>query len=151
PAGQGWYDLYTGKYFEGEQKIKADAAYERVPVFIKAGSIIPTGPEVQYVGEKSDDELIIFVYKGKDGSFTLYEDDGTTYAYEKGGFSEIRFGYDEEKGTLTIADRKGQYDGMIKSRSFIIKVIDADHPTPMQFDRKGIRIRYAGKEITKRI
>lgn len=151
PSGQGWYDLYSGKYFEEGQRIKADAPYERVPVFIKAGSIIPTGPEVQYVGEKRDDELIIFIYKGKDASFSLYEDDGTTYAYEKGGYTEIGFDYDEEKGILTIAERKGQYEGMLKSRSFIIKVIDADHPLPMEFDRKGIRIRYSGKAITKKI
>jgi alpha-D-xyloside xylohydrolase len=84
PAGQGWYDLYSGKYFDGGKTIIADAPYERMPVFVKAGSIIPTGADIQYTSEKPADVITLFVYTGRDASFSLYEDEGTNYNYEQG-------------------------------------------------------------------
>ena len=84
PAGQGWYDLYSGKYFNGGQKINADAPYERMPVFVKEGSIIPFGADLQYTAEKPADTIILYVYTGKDAQFDLYEDEDTNYNYEKG-------------------------------------------------------------------
>ena len=89
PGGTGWYNLYTGKYVEVGDTIIAQAEYERMPVFVKAGSILPTGPELQYTDEKPADEITLHVYTGADGSFSLYEDEGTNYNYEKGAFSII--------------------------------------------------------------
>lgn len=123
PAGQGWYDLYTGQYLEGGQTITAAADYERVPVYVKAGSVIPTGPALQYTSEKAADPLTLYVYTGKDADFTLYEDEGTNYNYEKGKFTEILFSWDEENKRLSIGDRKGAFAGMLQKRSFRIVLI----------------------------
>ena len=148
PKGQGWYDIYTGKYFEGGQTINADASYERMPVFAKAGSIIPTGPAVQYTSEKPADPITLYVYGGKDGSFTLYEDEDVNYNYEKAKFSEIKFSYNQLANTLTVDDRKGSFNGMMKSRTFYIKLISKEHPGAISFDEKeGVRVKYNGKKV----
>lgn len=148
PAAQGWYDLYSGKYFTGGQTITADAPYEKVPVFVKEGSIIPAGPELQYVAEKPADPITLFVYSGKDASFRLYEDEGVNYNYENGDFSEISFTYNEASKTLTIGERKGAFAGMLKTRTFNIVLITKDKPAGMQFDIKPAKTaRYAGKQL----
>ena len=90
PKCAGWYDLYSGKWYAGGQKIIADAPYERMPVFVKAGSIIPFGPELQYTSEKPADTITLNIYTGADASFNLYEDEGTNYNYEKGAFALFR-------------------------------------------------------------
>jgi len=153
PAGQGWYDLYSGKFHEGGQAITTDAGYERVPVFVKAGSIIPAGPALQYTSEKPADPLTLFVYTGKDAVFSLYEDEGVNYNYEKGKFTEIPFMYDNATRTLTIGDRKGGFDGMLKTRTIYIKVIRAMQAVPFAFDGKdaGRKIEYKGKKIVIRL
>ncbi|HEY1113054.1 MAG TPA: TIM-barrel domain-containing protein, partial [Chitinophagaceae bacterium] len=117
PKGQGWYDLYTGKRFEGGQKVKADAPYERMPLFVKEGSIIPFGPDLQYTDEKPSDTLTLRVYTGRNASFSLYEDGGTTYDYEKGAYSVIPFTYNESTKSLTIGERKGSFPQMIARRT----------------------------------
>ena len=152
PAGQGWYDLYTGKYTEGGQTITAAAAYERMPVLVKAGSVIPAGPMMQYTSEKPADPLTIYVYAGRDGSFSLYEDEGTNYDYEKGKFSEIDFTYDDKSKTLRIAGRKGGFDGMLKTRTFYIRYITKEHPAGIDFEeRVGQKVIYKGKQVTVRL
>jgi alpha-D-xyloside xylohydrolase len=113
PAGQGWYDLYSGKYTAGGKAITADAPYERMPVFVKAGSIVPTGPDVQYTDEKPADVITLFVYAGKDGSFNLYEDEGTNYNYEQGKYSIIPITYNDQTKTLAIGKRQGSFTGML--------------------------------------
>ncbi|RJP63400.1 MAG: DUF4968 domain-containing protein [Ignavibacteriales bacterium] len=120
PEGTGWYEFKTGKYFNGGQKVIADAPYSDIPVFIKEGSIIPCGPEIQYAAEKPDGIIRLFVYTGKDGSFNLYEDENVNYNYEKGKFSIIPFTYSEENKTLKIGKRLGSFNGMIESRKFEI-------------------------------
>ncbi len=148
PAGQGWYDLYTGKYFEGGQHITAAAPYEQIPVFVKEGAIVPTGPALQYTGEKPADPILLYVYAGKDGSFTLYEDEGLNYNYEKGAFSEIPIWYNEEKKQLTIGDRKGHFDGMLQQRIFQVKLITKKSPSGMNFSGVDKTIRYSGKMVS---
>ncbi len=86
PAGQGWYEMYTSKYYSGGQWITASAPYERMPLFVKEGAIVPTGPALQYTSEKKADPITLLVYTGKDGAFSLYEDGDTTYDYEKGAY-----------------------------------------------------------------
>lgn len=147
PSGQGWYDLYTGKYHEGGQTIKADAAYQKMPVYVKEGSILPTGPEIQYTAEKPADPITLFVYTGKNASFTLYEDEGTNYNYEKGAFANIDFNYQELSKTLTISSRKGSFKGMQERRTFKIIVVSTRSAKPLDFNQKANHtISYDGKE-----
>ncbi len=147
PSGQGWYDLYTGKYLNGGQTIKADAPYEKMPIYVKEGSILPTGPEIQYTAEKAADPITLFVYTGKDASFTLYEDEGTNYNYEKGAFANIDFNYQEKDRTLTISARKGTFEGMQERRTFKIIVVSPKSPKSLDFNQKATRtLTYTGKE-----
>ena len=118
PAGNGWYDFYTGKFTTGGQKMTVPAPYERMPLFVKAGSIIPVGPEIEYTSQKPADPVTLYVYTGADASFTLYEDEGTTYDYEKGEYSTIPLSWSESAGELTIGERKGEFPQMIKERTF---------------------------------
>jgi alpha-D-xyloside xylohydrolase len=150
PKGTGWYDLYSDKYFNGGRKIAADAPYERMPLFIKEGSIIPFGPDLQYTSEKTADTIQLYVYTGRDASFQLYEDEGTNYNYERGFYSNIRFDYDERNKTLTIQNRTGDFPGMLKQRVFKIIWISKDNPVPLNFDMAGTLVQYDGnKQIVK--
>jgi len=148
PAGQGWYDLYTGAYTTGGQYITADAPYERMPVFVKEGSIIPFGPALQYSSEKPADSITLFVYTGKDAAFTLYEDENTNYNYEKGAYSNISFSYSEASKTLTIGDRQGSFTGMLKNRVFNIVWVAKNKPVALVFDGKPeASARYKGNKM----
>jgi alpha-D-xyloside xylohydrolase len=152
PSGQGWYDLYSGKYTEGGQNITADAPYERMPVFVKEGSIIPFGPAMQYTNEKPEDPINLFVYTGKDASFNLYEDADTTYDYEHGAYTNIPITYNEVNKTLKIGKREGAFKGMLKNRTFKIIWISKDNPKPLNMDQKeNALIRYNGKEASVRM
>lgn len=147
PAGLGWYDLYSGQYLAGGQMINATADYERVPVYVKAGSIIPTGPALQYTSEKTADPLTLYVYTGKDASFTLYEDEGTNYNYEKGKFTEIPFSWDEKNKRLSIGDRKGEFTGMLQKRRFRIVLITPDRSIGIDQAVKPAKVlQYNGKK-----
>jgi alpha-D-xyloside xylohydrolase len=149
PKGQGWYDLYTGRYAEGGQTINAEAAYERIPVFVKAGSILPFGPALQYTTEKKADTITLYIYSGKDGEFSLYEDEGVNYNYEKGLFATTRFSYTDASKTLTIDKVEGDFPGMLKKRYFRIKYITPEKLIPLDFDKKeGILIKYIGIKQT---
>ncbi|RZM12957.1 MAG: DUF5110 domain-containing protein, partial [Pedobacter sp.] len=148
PAGQGWYDLYSGKYIKGGQKIEAVANYERMPVYVKEGSIIPMGPALQYTSEKIADPVTLYIYTGQDAKFSLYEDEGVNYNYEKGAFATIDMSYNEAEKTLSIADRKGGFEGMLRRRRFRIVWIDAKKPVALSFEKeKGQLLTYEGKAI----
>ena len=152
PEGQGWYDLYSGKYFEGGHSINADARYEKIPVFVKEGSIIPFGPALQYSNEKKPDTITLYVYGGKDADFTLYEDEGTNYDYEKGSFANIQFNYSEKERTITIQKREGEYPGMLKRRFFRIVYMTKDRPSALEFEKfKGKVIKYDGNSLLVRL
>ncbi len=151
PGGQGWYDLYNGIWQEGGNHIRVEAPYERMPVYVREGSIIPAGPALQYTAEKPADTVTLFVYTGSDASFSLYEDEDTTYGYEKGRFSNIPIRYNDSKGELTIGARKGSFPGMPEQRTF--RVIWIGKNNPRSFDPAGAadaETRYYGKEISIR-
>jgi alpha-D-xyloside xylohydrolase len=149
PKGSGWYDLYSGKYFEGGQTINADAPYSRIPVFVKEGSVIPAGPALQYTSQKQADTITLFVYTGRNTSFTLYEDDDTTYNYEKGMYSTIKCNYDENTKTLTIGDRNKSFPGMLQKRIFNIVWIKKDRPVSFDFNENSDeQILYEGKRVS---
>jgi len=152
PTCAGWYDLYSGKWYTGGQNINANAPYERMPVFVKAGSIIPFGPDLQYTSEKPADTITLNVYTGANGSFNLYEDEGTNYNYEKGAYSVIPINYNEGDNTLTIGDRKGSYKGMSVKRVFRVNKISPDKTKALDFSAPAdTEMIYEGKKTSRKI
>jgi len=148
PKCSGWYDLYSGKWVAGGQKINAAAPYERMPVFVKAGSIIPFGPPLQYTSEKKADTLTLNIYTGADAAFNLYEDEGTNYNYEKGAFSIIPIKFSEATKTITVGNRKGSFDGMLPKRIFRINIFTPNGSKVPDFDAPCDKeIIYEGKKL----
>ena len=147
PGNEGWYNLYSGSYIAGNQTISVDAPYERMPLFVRAGSIVPFGPEIMYSDEKQPETITLFVYGGRDGSFTLYEDEGVNYNYEKGDYATIPFIYNDANKTLEIGERKGMFNGMLKQRMFNIVYVDQEKPAAMKSDVTGTLIGYAGTAV----
>ncbi len=143
PQSAGWYDFNTCKFFAGGQEIVAEAPYERIPVFVKAGSIIPTGKSMEFTNQYSDDELTIYVYAGADGEFTLYSDESTNYNYEKGAFAMVPMKYNDAEKTLTIADRQGSYNGMVEKQKINVIYIEKELRKDILFT-----VDYAGKEVS---
>lgn len=132
-----WYDFFTGERYEGGRTILRPTPITDMPVYVRAGSIIPFGPDVQYSDEKNWQELEIRVYPGADGTFTLYEDEGDGYNYERGAFTEIPFTWDDSTRTLTIAPRKGSYKGMLRERRFTIIVAGHTSSQPQTVSYSG--------------
>jgi alpha-D-xyloside xylohydrolase len=129
PKGATWYDFWTGRSFKGGQDLTIETTFDRVPMFVRAGSILPLGPEMQYVGEKAWDNLELRVYPGADGQFTLYEDEGDSYNYEKGVYSTITFKWNDRSRTLTVGQRQGQFPGMLQTRQFTVVLPDGRQQT----------------------
>lgn len=151
PAGTGWYDVRTGRHLVGSRTIQAEAPYSDIPLYVREGSIVPFGPAIQYVDEKPADPIRLYVYTGRNGSFTLYEDDGVSYAYEKGAFSRIPLRWDEASRTLTVGARQGEYPGMLKERTFEVVFVTPGKPVPLNLDGKPDRVvRYSGGEVSAR-
>lgn len=149
PAGAGWYDFYSGKYIAGGQQFSVPAPYEKMPLFVKAGSIVPLGPEIEYTSQKPADPVTLYVYTGADGQFTLYEDEGTTYDYEKGKYSLIPISYSENSGELTIGDRQGEYEGMANERTFNVVWVSKEKPAGFAPDAKpAATLKYTGQKTT---
>jgi alpha-D-xyloside xylohydrolase len=117
PAGK-WYDFWTGQVTEGGKAVDAAAPIERIPLFVRAGSIVPMGPDVEYATEKAADPIELQVFKGADGNFTLYEDENDNYDYERGVHATIPFHWDDAQQSLTIGDRAGSFPGMLTNRTF---------------------------------
>ncbi len=153
PKQNGWYDLYTNKYYAGGQTIDADAPYEKIPVFVPAGAIIPFGPEMQWSDEKQPELITLYVYAGKDGHFTLYEDEGTNYNYEKGKYATVAFSYDDVAKTLTIGECNGQFDGMLNNRKFkVVYIKNGVVASGLDIDgAKGKVVSYKGKKVTVKL
>ena len=150
PEGSLFYDFHTGMDYEGRDTVSVPAPLDRVPLFVKAGSIIPIAEPVEYAEQKKWDDLEIRVYPGADGSFTLYEDEFDNYNYEKGAFSTIEFTYDSRENTLTIGAVRGQFPGMLKERTFRIVVVKdrvgiGETRTPVE---KCKTVKYTGRPIS---
>ena len=137
PQGTDWYDFWTNTRMKGGQSVTIQATLDQVPMYVRAGSILPLGPEMQYVGEKPWDNLELRVYPGADGSFVLYEDEGDNYNYEKGVYSTITFQWNDKSKMLTISQRKGDFPGMLQQRQFTIVLPDGQRQI----------VSYEGKEI----
>ena len=127
PTGTQWIDFWTGEPLTGGQTITADAPIDKIPLLVRAGSIIPMGPFIQYAAEKPADPIELRIYPGADGDFTLYEDENDNYDYEKGVYATITFHWDDARRQLTIDDRKGSFPGMLNERTFDVVVVGKDH------------------------
>ncbi len=149
PAQCGWYNLYTGEYTQGGQRLVVDAPYEQIPVFVREGAIIPFGPEMEWSDEKPAELINLYIYAGQDGSFQLYEDEGTNYNYEKGKYATIDITYDDATRTVSFGARKGQFAGMLKNRRFNVVLVTKDAPRALDFDSpEGKIVSYTGKATT---
>ncbi|MBR5051728.1 MAG: DUF5110 domain-containing protein [Bacteroidaceae bacterium] len=140
PKGTRWYDFWTNRLYNGGQKVTLQTSLDRVPMFVKAGSILPLGPEMQYVGEKAWDNIELRIYPGADGEFTLYEDEGDNYNYEKGQYATITFRWNDRSRTLTLGERKGNYPGMLQKRQFTI-VLPGGQSKQVDYDGSEQNVR----------
>ena len=177
PAQCGWYNLYTGEKVQSShlspltsqfspltshlspltsqfsplssRRLVVDAPYDRIPVFVREGAIIPFGPAMEWSDEKPAELINLYVYAGQNGTFQLYEDEGTNYHYEKGQYATIDITYDEATRSVTFGARKGKFPGMLKQRRFNIVLVTAEHPQPLNLDNpEGTLVHYNGKAVT---
>lgn len=140
PANSNWYDFESNTYITGGQSISVDAPYERIPLYVKAGSIIPMGNIIQSTEEPQSDNLILRVYSGKDGNFTIYEDENTNYNYEKDAYATIDLKYNDQNKTLNIGATNGYYDGIPKERNIEIQQISENGV-------KTFNLKYRGENV----
>ncbi len=148
PGQHDWFDFWTGERKAGGQTVKKMVTRDILPVYVRAGSILPFGPDVQYSTEKKWDDLEIRVYPGQDGTFTLYEDELDNYNYEQGAFSTITLRWDDVKRMLSIGEREGTFPGMLKKRTFRIVVMDNQQAVGDQPQPSVRKVRYDGKQQT---
>ena len=149
PKQCGWYNLYTGEYTEGGQRLIVDAPYEQIPVFVREGAIIPFGPEMEWSDEKPAELINLYVYAGQNGTFQFYEDEGTNYNYEKGKYATIDITYDDATKTVSFGARKGQFNGMLKNRRFNVVLISKDAPKTLNLENpEGKMVNYSGKAVS---
>ncbi len=148
PKGSSWCDFWTGKLYTPGQVIAVDAPLNKIPLLVKAGSVIPFGPDLQYASEKPADPIELRIYPGADGKFMLYEDQGDNYNYEKGAFSQIPIRYDDAKHTVTIEARKGSFPGMLKKRTFNIVLVTPENGLGIEPAKPLKTISYTGSETS---
>jgi alpha-D-xyloside xylohydrolase len=147
PKGADWYDFYNGQRLPGGQKVTAAAPITQMPLFVRAGSIVPTGPVTQYVDEKPDAPLTLIVYTGADGAFSLYEDDGVSNGYVRGEYSRIPLSYNDKTGVLTIGARTGSFKGMVDKRTFRVRFITPGQSTAAAPEDFSVEVPYEGAAL----
>jgi alpha-D-xyloside xylohydrolase len=147
PAGADWYDFWTGERGAGGREVTASAPLDRIPLDVRAGSIVPMGPSIEYAGQSAD-PIELRVYPGANGDFNLYEDEGDGYGYEQGAHALIPIHWDDARRTLTIGDREGSYAGMAAGHTLRVVVVTAGHGTGGETtDRPDKIIEYTGASI----
>ena len=152
PKDAQWYDFWTGKKLNGGQTINADAPVQTIPVYVKAGSIVPMGPYMQYATEKPADNIELRIYTGADASFTLYEDENDNYNYEKGAHATFTFSWNDKTRTLSISDRKGEFSGMLKSRKFNVVLVGENRGAGIDVVAKANKtVVYNGKKTVVKL
>lgn len=144
----GWFNFWTGSHLATRGAHTVAAPYEQIPLFVRAGAIVPFGPDVQYTTEKPADPITLHVYAGADGEFTLYEDDGVTYGYERGAFARIPLRWNDAAKTLTIGARSGGFPGMLANRTFKIVLVSSAKPRGYPFEQEPDRtVMYRGEQV----
>lgn len=152
PGRNDWYDFWTGRREAGGRHVNAVAPIQTMPLFVRAGAILPMGPVVQYSAEKTDAPLEIRVYRGADGAFTLYDDEGDNYNYEKGKYSTISLMWNEAAETLTLGARHGKFPGMMKARTFNIVFVRERHGSGVAKTESADRVvDYDGKPVVVQV
>jgi alpha-D-xyloside xylohydrolase len=146
PRGTNWFDFYSGKKYEGGSKTAIDAPLERMPLFVREGSIVVCGPVINHTGEIQD-PLTLYIFPGKDATFRLYDDEGTNYEYENGKFSTIQIGYDDANRKLSIGKREGSYPGMPEKRRFEVVFIKGDRGGVDLIAKAGQVVEYRGEAL----
>jgi alpha-D-xyloside xylohydrolase len=148
PKGASWFDFWTGEKYDGGKNLSCMITLQNMPLFVRAGSIIPMGPYMQYANEKKQDKLEIRIYPGADGSFTIYEDEGENYNYEKGHFATIELKWNEASKTLTIGKQQGEFAGMLKQHTFNIVLVNKENGSGVGETMKAEKqISYVGDEM----
>jgi len=143
-----WYDFWTGTVVEGGKRIQADAPIEKLPLFVRAGSILPMGPVVEWATQKVEDPIELRVYPGADGDFTLYQDENDGYAYEKGAHATIPVHWNDKTGTLAVGPVEGSYPGMPKSWTFRVVVVGPGHGVGSGVSEKaGAEVKFSGEKV----
>jgi alpha-D-xyloside xylohydrolase len=151
PTDAVWYDFWSGDQAQGGTQT-VPAPYDSMPVYVRAGSIVPFGPDQQYVMEHAQDPITLYVYSGADGDFRFYEDDGLTYGYEKGASAEIPMHWDDTSGTLTLGKRMGSFPGMLSERTFRVVFVSKDSPAGFSFEPKAKQdVNYKGEEVSLKL
>ncbi|MGB6133934.1 MAG: TIM-barrel domain-containing protein [Acidobacteriaceae bacterium] len=149
PPAAGWYDFWTGRRQTGGQRIEAPAPLDRIPLYVKAGSILPLGPVVEYAAQSPDAPLDLRIYRGADGDFNLYNDEGDTYDYEKGEHAIIPIHWDDATATLTLGARMGSYPGMPQRRTFRVILVGQDHGAGAEVSAAADReVKYDGQSVS---
>ena len=144
-----WYDFWTGEKLAGEQTIQAAAPLEKLPLYVRAGSILPLGPTMEWTTEKPEDPIELRIYPGADGDFTLYEDENDNYNYEKGAHATIAMHWDDAAHTLTIGPRQGSFPGMLAKRTFRIVLVQPNHGTGIAMSAEAEKtVNYSGEKIS---
>jgi len=148
PASAAWYDFWTGKSFAGDRQIEADAPLDRMPLFVRAGSILPMGPQIEYAAQDPAGPIELRIYRGADGKFDLYEDAGDGYEYEKGQHSLIPIRWDDRNSTLRIGTREGNFPGMVEHRKFAVVLVGNGHGVGSEVTSSAnAEVDYDGKEV----
>ena len=143
-----WYDFWTGEKVDGGKRIEADAPLAKLPLYVRAGSIVPMGPAMEWSTEKPADPIELRIYPGADGDFTLYEDENDSYRYEKGAHSTIAMHWDDAARTLFIYAREGSYPGMLASHTFHLVLVGKDHGTAIgETATADTTVNYTGAKI----
>src|SRR5271155_2357305 len=144
-----WYDFWTGASIQGGRTLDAPSPIDHMPLYVRAGSILPLGPDLQYAAEKSADPIELRVYRGANGAFSLYEDENDSYDYENGVHATIPFSWDDASHTLTIGDRTGAFPGMLEKRTFRVVFVSENHGTGGSLTENVDKtVEYSGKKIT---
>ena len=141
PQGTDWYDFYTERRYTGGQDVMLPTTLAQAPMMVRAGSILPLAPVMQYAAQSQWDQLDIVVYPGANGTFELYEDEGDSYRYEQGAYSTIQFAWNDKKGELTIARRQGQFPGMLAQRTFRVRMAGSQQAKTITYDGTAQRIK----------
>ena len=152
PSQCGWYDLYSGEHIQGGQTLVVDAPYERIPVYVREGAIIPFGPQMEWCDEKPAELINLYIYAGQNGSFQLYEDEGTNYNYERGKYATIDITYDDATRTVSFSKRNGSFSGMLKQRRFNVVLVTPESARALDLDTpEGVMVNYNGKAVSVKL
>jgi alpha-D-xyloside xylohydrolase len=143
-----WYDFWSGRMVDGGREITGEAPIDRLPLYIRAGSIIPLGPELEWSTQKPADPIEVRIYRGADGTFTLYEDENDNYHYEKGAHATIAFRWDDARKTLTISARQGEFPGMLANRAFHVVFVSDNHGVGIVSGAADKIVKYSGQQIS---